>query len=31
MKAIIFDHYGPPEDLTLQEVPPPVPRPTRCW
>lgn len=26
MKAIIFDHYGPPEDLTLQEVPEPAPR-----
>jgi NADPH:quinone reductase-like Zn-dependent oxidoreductase len=26
MKAIVFDHYGPPEDLTLQEVPEPVPK-----
>jgi len=26
MKAIIFDHYGPPEDLTLQEVPAPEPQ-----
>jgi NADPH:quinone reductase-like Zn-dependent oxidoreductase len=25
MKAIVFDHYGPPEELTLQEVPTPVP------
>jgi NADPH:quinone reductase-like Zn-dependent oxidoreductase len=25
MKAIVFDHYGPPEELTLQEVPAPVP------
>lgn len=26
MKGIVFDHYGPPEGLTLQEVPEPVPR-----
>jgi NADPH:quinone reductase-like Zn-dependent oxidoreductase len=26
MKAIVFDHYGPPEDLTIQEVPPPEPQ-----
>jgi NADPH:quinone reductase-like Zn-dependent oxidoreductase len=26
MKAIIFDHYGPPEGLTLQEVPAPEPQ-----
>ncbi len=25
MKAIVFDHYGPPEGLSLQEVPAPVP------
>ncbi len=25
MKAIVFDHYGPPEALTLQEVPAPIP------
>jgi NADPH:quinone reductase-like Zn-dependent oxidoreductase len=25
MKAIVFDQYGPPEALTLQEVPAPVP------
>jgi NADPH:quinone reductase-like Zn-dependent oxidoreductase len=25
MKAIVFDHYGPPEELTLQEVPAPAP------
>jgi NADPH:quinone reductase-like Zn-dependent oxidoreductase len=25
MKAIVFDHYGPPEELTLQEVPTPAP------
>jgi NADPH:quinone reductase-like Zn-dependent oxidoreductase len=26
MKAIVFDHYGPPEDLTLQEVSAPAPQ-----
>ncbi len=26
MKAILFDHYGPPEDLTLGELPIPQPR-----
>lgn len=25
MKAIVFDHYGPPEGLKFQEVPAPVP------
>jgi len=27
VKAIVFDHYGPPDGLTLQEVPAPEPRP----
>jgi NADPH:quinone reductase-like Zn-dependent oxidoreductase len=26
VKAIIFDHYGPPEDLKLQEIPTPSPQ-----
>lgn len=26
MKAILFDHYGPPEGLTLSELPTPQPR-----
>lgn len=26
MKAIVFDHYGPPEELSLREVPAPEPK-----
>jgi NADPH:quinone reductase-like Zn-dependent oxidoreductase len=31
MKAAICRRYGPPERVTIEDIPAPHPAPARCW